>query len=453
MTSYGIRSSWKTATVAALVCIGVAIPIVAYWTLVGGIPTVLPQEAKQLLRDRSGGALLVDVRTPERFEAGHIEGAVNWPLEQVVATGERSQVRAELRGKTLLLLCDVGMKSRSAAWHLNRIGVEKTADVRGGIQEWMRSAPQREGGDWDRWRTPKGLGGFPFRESPLFEQALAVLSYFFIKPIYMFLSLAIVAALWKSVSADLVSLRWGMIAFFLGETACAVDYFGYKETSYLWDYLHSAGMFVSFGFVAYAVLEAVDCRILGLSDAERRCSAVPLCGACIKFADVPCGLQRTFYLLIPALMVVAMMVPTADWHDNSYNTVIFDSPYNYGHLHALQQVENWYCPTAALVTLGMSLVVLLPMGRKQLDLAKTTFAAGVGLLGFGMLRMILGAAYDQNRVWFLFWEEATEFLLIFGTCCLLWIFRRGLLPGVDQWLRSAMVSLGLETPSQDAKTE
>ena len=148
-------------------------------------------------------------------------------------------------------------------------------------------------------------------------------------------------------------------------------------------------------------------------------------------------------------MAVAMMVPTADWHDNSYNTLIFGQPYNYGHLRVFQQVENWYCPAAAVLMLGVSLAILLLKRRDPVGPAKIAFAAGVGPLGFGMLRMILGAAYDQNRVWFLFWEEATEFLLIFGICCLLWIFRRGLFPGVDQWLRSVMVSLGLEVKAPD----
>ena len=45
-----------------------------------------------------------------------------------------------------------------------------------------------------------------------------------------------------------------------------------------------------------------------------------------------------------------------------------------------------------------------------------------------MLRMILGGAYDQNRVWYLFWEETTEFLFILGICFVLWTFRRKLLP-------------------------
>jgi hypothetical protein len=350
----------------------------------------------------------------------------------------------------MLLLCDVGMASRLGVWQLNHIGGQRAIDVRGGIQEWMRSAPQRDGGQWDRWRTPRGLGSFPFRDSPKVQQALAVLAYFFIKPIYMLLSLVIVAVLWKSTSGDLVALFWGTLFFFIGETACAVNYFGYKELSYFWEYMHAAGMFACFGFTAYAILDGVDHRILGLSDPERRCAAVRLCGACIKHADVPCRLRQSFYVFIPGLIILAMMVPTADWRDNSYNTLIFGEPYNYGHLRAFQQVENWYCPAVAVVMLVVSLAILLLKRRDPIGPAKIALAAGIGPLGFGGFRMLLGAAYDQNRVWVLFWEEATELLLMAGICCLLWIFRRGLFPGFDRWFRSAMASLGLEMKATEA---
>ncbi len=477
-----LSSSRKTTVVVAgLVLVGVTAPLVLYGILFGSLPTVLPPEAKRLLgtgatttvvgrallpvdpsatgtstrpadatlnagavlSEDSLSATLVDVRPPAQFSAGHIEGAVNWPLEDIRATRSPDQIPAELRGRTLLLLCDVGMASRLAVRHLSQIDVEPVFNVRGGIQEWLRNAPQPEGQTWDRWRTRDGVGSLPFRESPPFEQALAVLSYFVVKPTYMLLSLVIVAALWTSLAGDIVALRWGLIAFFLGEAACAVNYFGYQETSYLWEYLHGAGMFVSFSFIAYAVLEGVDHRILGLSDPERRCTALRLCGACSKHADVPCGLHRCFYLLLAALLAITLIVPTADWHDNSYNTLIFGASYNYGHLRVFQQVENWYYPAVAMVLFSVSLTILFVQRRDPIPAAKLAFAAGLGPLGFGMFRMLLGAAYDQHRVWFLVWEETTEFLLISGICGLLWIFHRGLFPDAEQWLRSIWVHLNL----------
>ncbi len=436
--------------VVALVLAGTGTPLALYGLLFGSLPTVVPQAAKRLLGEERAAAVLVDVRTAESFASGHIAGAFNWPLEEIRTAPGPDLLPPELRGQTLLLLCDVGTASRLAVRYLSRIGVERAIHVRGGIQEWMRSAPQREGGPWDRWQTPSGLESFPFRHAPQIEQTLAVVSYFLVKPVYMLLSLAVASVLWNSVSGDLVALRWGMIFFFLGETACAVNYFGCQETSYLWEYLHSAGMFVCFSFVAYAVLEGVDRRILEWSDPQQRCAAVRLCGACSQHSDVPCGLRRSFYFLIPGLMVVALMVPTADWHDTSYNTLVFGEPYNYGHLRVFQQVENWYCPAAAMGLLGLSLVILLWRRRAPLGPAKIALAAGLGPLGFGLFRMLLGAAYDQNRVWFLCWEETTEFLLICGICCVLWIFRHGLFPGADKWFRAMLVSLGLEMEVPEA---
>jgi hypothetical protein len=185
-------------------------------------------------------------------------------------------------------------------------------------------------------------------------------------------------------------------------------------------------MLLCFGFVTYAVLEGFDRRILHLSDPQRRCAALGLCGACIKYAPVPCGLARTFYLILPALLVLACMLPTADWQDTAYNTWVFGQIYNYAHLRVYQQLENWYCAGAAAVMFAASLVVLLAGGQRAIGWAKIFFAAGAGPLGFGLLRMILGGAYDQHRVWYLAWEEGTEFLFLLAVCGTLVIFRHGL---------------------------
>jgi rhodanese-related sulfurtransferase len=437
--------------VAALILAGGLAPVVGYWLLFGRIPTVTPQTAKQRLRVPDEPVMLVDVRTSEHFQAGHIDGAVNWPLAAILETESSRDVPASLRDKTLLLLCDVGMASRLAAWHLGEGRIAPAMNVRGGIQEWIRSAaieqPRRlppadgqilrwlqddtasQGGAFDRWRAGDGrVVEFPFRTSPVLEQAAAVIAYFFFKPIYMMLSVVIALVLWNTRSPDLVALRWGMIFFFLGEAACAVNYFGYRETSYLWEYLHGLGMLIAFGFVTYAVLEGIDRRILMLSAPDHRCASLALCAGCSKYGEPSCGLKRVFFVLTPALLVLALMLPTSDWHDTSYNTLVFGSVYNYAHLHVHQQFENWYCAAAAIVMFAASFTILAAKRENPIAAAKIAFAAGMGPLVFGMLRMVLGAAYDQNRVWYLFWEETTELLFIFGVCLVLWIFRRSLLP-------------------------
>lgn len=427
--------------VAGLVLLGGLAPPALYQLFLLGVRQVTAEEAKRLLRSPQSRAVLVDLRPADTFRGGHIDGAVNW------RPGE--DLPGELRGRPLLLLCEAGLSSVGIARRLNAAGAEAIS-VRGGIQEWIRSAaveltpcrmfsgtdrlqflrhtPPPEGGRFDRWISAAGeIEPLSYRPSPLGEQFLAVASFFLIKPLYTLLSLAAAIVLWRSRAPDLVALRWSMIAFFLGENACAANYFVFRETSYLFEYLHSFGMLVSFSLASFALLEGLDRRVLGLSDSDRRCAATSLCGRCIKHAPVPCGLRRAFLILIPGLMAIALVLPTSDWQGTSYNTSVFGQLYNYAHLYIYQVFENWYCAAAAVLALGISLILLVWGGQAAIAPAKLFFAAGVGPLGFGLLRCALGGLYDENRVWYLFWEEFTELLFIAGVVLLLWNFRSTLL--------------------------
>jgi rhodanese-related sulfurtransferase len=402
-------------TVAAICLVGGLAPLAIYWAACGNVASVTPEDARALLDQPKNQAVLVDVRPVESFLAGRVDGAVNWPYTTILTLNPGDKIPSMLRDRPLLLICDTGIAGRESARHLHAIGVTQVANVRGGMQEWARSFP-----------GPHSL----FRESPPLEQAVAVAAYFFVKPIYTLLALGIVIVLWMSREPDLVALRWSMIWFFIGENACAANYALFRETSYLAEYLHSLGMLYCFGFAAYAIVEGIDRRILGLSDPERRCAALGLCGQCIKTADVPCGLKRVFFVILPALIVVTLMLPTADWQDTSYHTLIFGKVYHYAHLRIYQQFENWYCALAALAGFSASFLILVLKTKEPIGPAKIALAAGLGPLAFGLMRVILGGVYDNNRVWYLFWEEATEFLFIAGICLLLWIFRHRLLPRV-----------------------
>jgi len=206
---------------------------------------------------------------------------------------------------------------------------------------------------------------------------------------------------------------------------CALNYALFADTSYLFEFLHNYGMLLCFAFATYSIIEGLDHRLLHVSGTEESCAALRLCGRCIKHTDVPCGLRRTFYLIVVA-MALAGMGLTADFHDVSYNVVIYGGSYNYSNPLVHQLYEIVYCPLAALVMFAVSLVMLLRVRDNHLKPAKMAFAAGFGALGFGMLRMILAGAYSGRMVYFIFWEEATELLFVVGVCCVLWIFRRRL---------------------------
>lgn len=264
------------------------------------------------------------------------------------------------------------------------------------------------------------------------EQWLAVITAFGVKPTYMLLSLGLIVVLWRQSAADLAALRWGLGFFLAGEAFCAANYLFFGGTSDFVEYLHGFGMTVCFGFTTYAVLEGVDERLVKLSPPQARCAALSLCRACIKHADVPCGLRRLFEFLTPALAVVALMPLCAPLRPLAYTTTILGSTYGYAHTALDQAYEIRFCALAAAVLVLASWGVLLSGRRDAVALAKVLFAAGLGPLGFGTLRLLLVSAYGDNLVWFDVWEELTELLFVLGVAVTLWLFRRSLLGAQTQ---------------------
>jgi len=98
---------------------------------------------RNLLEEARGGAFLLDVRSPGEFRSGHVEGAINLPLEQV--TG--GAVKALMAGReeaTVLLLCASGGRARTAAKRLQGAGIRTTV-VAGGTNACMAAGlPMRK---------------------------------------------------------------------------------------------------------------------------------------------------------------------------------------------------------------------------------------------------------------------------------------------------------------------
>lgn len=277
---------------------------------------------------------------------------------------------------------------------------------------------------------PSAAGGAPVvRDISLFEQWLVVLTAFGVKPAYMVLSLVLILWLRGQTARDLVALRWGLVAFLAGELACAANYLAFRGGSALADYLHSYGMAVGFSFVAYAALEGLDVRVIKYSAPRDRCAALGLCRSCIKHADVPCALRRLFAFLIPALIVVALMLPAAGLSVTACQTCVLDSDQIFGNPLWSQLFEGRYCAAVAVVLLAISWAILQFKRDEPVAMAKLFMAAGLGPLAFGLLRLFLRTAYAQNLAWANIWEETTELLFVVGVGLVLWLFRQGLFKG------------------------
>ncbi|RUP24767.1 MAG: rhodanese-like domain-containing protein [Curvibacter sp.] len=68
-----------------------------------------------------GDALLIDVRSPSEFQAGHVEGAVNLPLSELAASAPS---RLPDKTRPLVLYCQSGMRSASAQQWLQAHGYQ-----------------------------------------------------------------------------------------------------------------------------------------------------------------------------------------------------------------------------------------------------------------------------------------------------------------------------------------
>jgi len=266
--------------VIGVMVFGLLVPPVLYWWCFGRVDTVEPREAAGMLAAGNSPAVLVDVRPADEFDAKHIDGAVNWPAADVRRCTSADDAPPEFRDKTLLMVCDMGYTSAAAARHVEAIGLDG-ANVRGGMQEWVAASKDIRGKWLGRYVNAKGeITAMPFRHAPPQEQFAAVASGYGMKATYTLLSLLIIIVLWRSVAADLVALRWAMIFFFLGENCCEINYLVFGETSYLFEFLHGYGMLLCFGLTTFAAIHALDSRVLMLSDPDRRCAALALCGRC-----------------------------------------------------------------------------------------------------------------------------------------------------------------------------
>ena len=297
----------------------------------------------------------------------------------------------------------------------------------GGIQRWIAAAEVPHYPAITTLRLSSSeLRPLPYESAPVAEQWAAVAAAFFIKPLYMLLSAAMIVLLSRRHAQDLAFLRWGLVLFLAGETFCTINYLFFNELSDIVEYLHGLGMVLGLSLILIAALEGFDFRLIHYSSDADKCAALGLCRACYKYAPVPCGLRRLFLVLIPSAIVLAAIPLTAAPRPVSYNTTILGTPYNYTHALIQQLFEIRYAPVVAVALLSLSFVDLALKGWQAVKPSKSFLAVGLGYLTFSLLRLTLLSVYSSNMVWFVFWEEATELILMAGILAVLLLFRQRL---------------------------
>ena len=96
----------------------------------------LEVDIEALAAASAGGAVVIDVRQPEEYVAGHVAGAQLIPLADVVA--RLDEVPAD---RPVYIICQSGVRSLKAAQFLRASGYDATS-VAGGTQAWIDSGRQ-----------------------------------------------------------------------------------------------------------------------------------------------------------------------------------------------------------------------------------------------------------------------------------------------------------------------
>jgi len=103
------------------------------WPMVRGANagSLTAQGAVQLInRER---AVVVDVREPEEFAAGHVTGAKNVPLNQLE---QKLPTAVKNKSLPLLLVCASGSRAQRAVATAKKLGYEQAQAVAGGLKSW-----------------------------------------------------------------------------------------------------------------------------------------------------------------------------------------------------------------------------------------------------------------------------------------------------------------------------
>jgi len=97
--------------------------IIVYLILTRVFGRVSEDRARELLRR---GALLLDVRTLEEFQSGHLRGAVNVPYQEVA---QRIEALAPDKSAPVVVYCLSGGRSGIARSNLRRLGYSEAHNL------------------------------------------------------------------------------------------------------------------------------------------------------------------------------------------------------------------------------------------------------------------------------------------------------------------------------------
>lgn len=89
-------------------------------------------QATQLINQ--GKAVIIDVREPAEFAAGHLRDSRNIPLKEL---GQRAAELGKFKAKTAIVVCQSGTRSSQAISQLKNAGFSEVYSLDGGLAAWQ----------------------------------------------------------------------------------------------------------------------------------------------------------------------------------------------------------------------------------------------------------------------------------------------------------------------------
>ena len=107
----------------------------AVYEVMARIQAFAALSATQVVRLMNQGALVLDLRTRQSFDAGHIGDARHLPAAELEAQADSLK---KWRDKNVITYDDTGSGGAGAARTLTKLGFTKVSSLEGGLNAWIK---------------------------------------------------------------------------------------------------------------------------------------------------------------------------------------------------------------------------------------------------------------------------------------------------------------------------
>ena len=127
----------KTMRIVVLLVLALSVLVAACSADTGTqtIDLVSPSEAAAIIDDASDDLVILDIRTPEEYQAARIEGAIMVDFYAADFTDQLGELDKDV---PYVMYCNSGNRSADAAKTMEDLGFAEVHEIDGGIQNWYQ---------------------------------------------------------------------------------------------------------------------------------------------------------------------------------------------------------------------------------------------------------------------------------------------------------------------------